>query len=105
MAGRHLVQDWLDRCYIALERDRDLKLEEALANRPPEKRPGRKRRKLTAPELREAKRKLLRQMYGTWPIKGEVELPENIDWENQVERSVYNTVYHHNRRQRERQGL
>ena len=104
MAGRYKGQDWLDRCYIALERDKDMRMEEALAKRKPEQRPGRKPRKLTGEELRKATKKQLKKLYGKWPVEGVVPLPERTIWENQVDRAVYNTVYAHNRRAKERMG-
>lgn len=107
MAAEHLIQDWIDRCYIALERERDLKMEEICINRAPENRPGRKPRKhpekLAGEELKKAKQKLLEKLYGEWPTNGVVPLPDETDWESQVERAVYNTVWVHNKRARERE--
>lgn len=87
MSAEHLIQDWLDRCYIALERAKDVEREE-LAERYQERVMG-----IENPDDAD---RWIEAYYGQ-PLAelGLVDLPK-ISWKNKVQRQAYTKVWQHN---------
>lgn len=87
MAAEHLIQDWLDRCYIAIERARDVEKEERAQlwqDRPV----------IDAETVDE----WIEEYYGG-PLKEDeiVELPKARQ-NQEIVKKAYNKVWHHNAR-------
>lgn len=88
MAAEHLIQDWLDRCYLALEKAKDVEREERADEY--------QKRVLNMEAGPTTAEKWLEKYYGK-PLDelGVVELPK-INWKNKVQRSAYTKVWQHN---------
>lgn len=89
MSAEHLIQDWLDRCCIALERANNIRKEE-LAER--------YRERVMGTENPDDADLWIEAYYGK-PLAelGLVDLPK-INWKNKVQRQAYTKVYQHNKK-------
>lgn len=104
MSDRQKVQDWLDRCYIAIERDRDIRLEQALQQNPKgqaptELPPLEELEGLDGADLRALARERLAEIYGGWPPETEKILPlPKTRKHDPLSKRMYNAVWQHNRK-------